>query len=148
MTANEKTYDEPGMVRPARQVLLGAGLLVGGCVLFGALVVAGANVLSAVGLVLAVSGLALLVSGFVQARRSSGRGGITEQGSGSSGRGVLALVLAFVVPPAGLLLAAYGPVHQGSRRGVETAAVGVGAVLTVLYTFGIVLAAGQAASPS
>lgn len=59
---------------------------------------------------------------------------------------VLALVLAFVLPPVGLLLAVYGGDKHGRRSGLRGLAVAVGATLTVMsLLIGIMLlgTAGQ-----
>jgi energy-coupling factor transporter transmembrane protein EcfT len=143
----DRQGSEDGMVAPGRQALMGAVLLVVGCLVFAGLVVAGANVLSGVGLVLAVWGLALLVNALVLARRD--RGSTDQQPeTGFDKRGLVALVLAFVVPPIGVLVAAYSPVNSHRGRGLQPLAIAVGAVLTVLYTFGIVLTAAFARSPT
>lgn len=145
-TEAEQNYDDPAMVTPGHQGLAGAALLVVGCLLFAGLVVAGANVLSGVGLVLAVWGVVLLVNGVVLARKHREGGHEHETQEERTRRGVMVLALAFIVPPIGLLLGAYTPVVRGGRR-LEGLAIVVGAVLTVLYTFGIVLVAALARSP-
>lgn len=58
------------MVAMHRQVLVGLVLLVLGAVLFAMLVHAGANVVSGVGLVLALSGVALIGNGAILRRRA------------------------------------------------------------------------------
>jgi putative Mn2+ efflux pump MntP len=116
-----------------------------GCLVFAGLVVAGANVVSGVGLVLAVWGVALLVNALVLARRDKDS---TEQQDETDfdKRGLVALVLAFLVPPVGVLVAAYSPVTSRRGRGLQPLAIAIGAILTVLYTFGIVLSAAFARS--
>ena len=149
MTTTNATRDrtDPGMVRPGRQALLGAVLLIVGSLVFAGLVVAGANVVSGVGLVVAVWGVALLVSGALQSRKGSGDA--DDQGAAPSrARGVVALVLAFIIPPVGVLVAAYSPARKKGGGGLEPLAIAIGAVLTVLYTFGIVLTAALARSPN
>lgn len=145
-TEAEQDYDDPAIVTPGHQGLAGAALLIVGCLLFAGLVLAGANVLSGVGLVLAVWGVVLLVNGLVQARKHRDHGHEHETQEERTKRGVMVLALAFIVPPIGLLLGVSSPVVRGGRR-LEGLAIAVGAVLTVLYTFGIVLFAAGARSP-
>lgn len=103
---------------------------------------------SGVGLVLAVWGIALLVSGFLQSRKHPRRDSEEQDGSRSR-TGVVALVLALIVPPAGLLIAAYSPNKDKSPGlSAQALAIPIGAILTVLYTFGIVLTAAFARQPS
>jgi uncharacterized membrane protein HdeD (DUF308 family) len=78
---------DPGMVRRRRQALLGAVLLIIGSLVFAGLVVAGANVVSGVGLVLAVWGVALLVSGALQSRKGSGESDDHQGAAPSRARG-------------------------------------------------------------
>jgi hypothetical protein len=133
------------LVRPARQALLGAGLLFLGCALAVGIVQAGFNVLAGVGFVIAVWGAVLIVNGLVVARRE--RGGHAQPGDGSFDRvAVLALALAVVVPPAGVLLAAYRPVEGRRGQGLYALAIAIGAVLTVVYTLLIVFGAASARS--
>lgn len=146
-TSSDRKRNDPGMVSPGRQELMGAVLLVVGCLVFAGLVVAGANVVSGVGLVLAVWGIALLVSGALQSRKHQGRS--EERDEDGSRTGLVALVLAFVIPPVGLLVAAYSPPkNRSSGLSAQALAVPIGAILTVLYTFGIILAAAMARQPS
>ena len=146
-TSSDRNRNDPGMVSPGRQELMGAVLLVVGCLVFAGLIVAGANVVSGVGLVLAVWGIALLVSGALQSRKHQNRS--EERDEGSSRIGVVSLVLAVVVPPVGLLVAAYSPTrNRSSGLSAQALAIPVGAILTVLYTFGIILAAAMARQPS
>lgn len=146
-TSSDRKNSEPAMVSAGRQELMGGALLVVGCLVFAGLVVAGANVVSGVGLVLAVWGIALLASGIVQSRKNHDSGPAQE--TTPSRTGVLALVLAFIVPPVGLLIAAYRPSQERTPGlSAQSLAIPVGAILTVLYTFGIVLAAAFARSPN
>jgi putative Mn2+ efflux pump MntP len=144
-TNTERGGKDGAMVAPGRQALMGAVLLVVGCLVFAALVVAGANVVSGVGLVLAVWGVALLVNALVLARRDK-EPSEEQDGTDFDKRGLVALVLAFVVPPVGVLLAAYSPVTSRRGRALQPLAIAIGAILTVLYTFGIVLSAAFARS--
>jgi RsiW-degrading membrane proteinase PrsW (M82 family) len=60
---------------------------------------------------------------------------------------VLALILAFVIPPVGLALAIYG--RDGGRlAGLRVVAVAVGVVRTVLGTLALITLLGNAAAPS
>jgi drug/metabolite transporter (DMT)-like permease len=121
---------------------MGAVLLVVGCAAFAGLVRAGANVLSSVGLVLAVAGLVLLGNAVVVNRRE--RQASRSQDSGGTGRPVLALVLAVLLPPVGLLLAV--TTRGSSRRAgdLEALAILVGTVLTVVLTLVAITTAGNA----
>lgn len=136
------------MVAPGRQALIGAVLLVVGCLVFAGLVVAGANVVSGVGLVLAVWGLALLANAVRLARRHRPSSDRQSEKKGFEKPGLVALVLAFLVPPVGVLVAAYSPAKSRRGHALQPVAIAVGAILTVLYTFGIVLTAALARSPN
>ncbi|MFP5218291.1 MAG: hypothetical protein ACLGIG_00940 [Actinomycetes bacterium] len=60
---------------------------------------------------------------------------------------VLALVLAFLLPPAGLALAIYG--RDGGRlAGLRVVAVAVGAIGTVLLTLLVITWIASAAAPT
>ena len=59
---------------------------------------------------------------------------------------VLALVLAVVLPPVGLLLALYGPASRGERSGLRFAAMVVGVIGTVLGTLLLVWGLGIAST--
>lgn len=129
------------MVRPATQSAIGAGLLVVGCLAFAGLVQAGANVLSSVGLVLAVAGLVMLGNALVVSRREGDDNRLQQDGS--TGRSVASLVLAFVLPPVGLLLAATSRGPSRRARDLEALAMLVGTVLTVVLTLVAITTAGD-----
>jgi hypothetical protein len=72
----------------------------------------------------------------------------TDRRTASTDRGaVLALVLAFLLPPVGALIAIYGR-GEGKLSGLRVAAVAIGAIGTVLGTLLGVMALGLANSPS
>jgi uncharacterized membrane protein YiaA len=133
---------ETTMVRPAKQGAIGAVLLVVGCAAFAVLVQAGANVLSSVGLVVAVAGLVMLGNAVV-VRHRDGESSRAQQ-DGGTGRSVAALVLAFLLPPVGLLLAASTRGASRTARDLEAAAILVGTVLTVVLTLVLIMTAGEA----
>jgi uncharacterized membrane protein YiaA len=129
------------MVRPTTQGGIGAVLLVVGCLAFAGLVQAGANVLSSVGLVLAVAGLVMLGNAAVVRHRDGQSSRATEDGS--TGRSVVALVLAVLLPPVGLLLAGFTHGPTPRARSIEALAIVVGAVLTVMLTLVAIMTAGD-----
>lgn len=132
---------ETTMVRPATQGGIGAVLLVAGCLAFAGLVRAGANVFSSVGLVVAVAGLVMLGNAVV-VRHRDGESSRAQE-AGGTGRSVVALVLAFLLPPVGLLLAATTRGTSRKARDLEAAAMLVGAVLTVVLTLVAITTAGD-----
>jgi hypothetical protein len=137
MTAPSLT-DSGHVVRPRRQVLLGLVLLVVGCLAFLGLVAAGTTVLSSVGVVLAVAGLALIVNGAVLARRGGDEHPpVLEEGVDRTA--VVALALAVLLPPAGVLVASYAPTGLRRGSGLGTVALVLGTILTILYTLLIVM---------
>lgn len=138
------TDDQAGLVRPKRQILIGLVLLLVGSVLGAALIEAGANVLAGPGLVVAVAGLVILGNGALLARPGAPSGDSDEPDGGVDRAGAVALALAVVLPPAGILVAAYSPIRSRRGAGLRTAAFAVGAVLTVLYTFLLILGAAFA----
>ena len=142
--SDSSTRNDRAMVDGRRQVLRGLVALVVGCVVAYVLVRAGANTFSSLGFVIAVVGLILIGNGLVLQRRGGLRGG--DDPGGSDGTAIAALVLAFVLPPAGVLLATYTPQRSGRGHALGTAAVAIGAILTVVYTFLLVLGAAQESS--
>jgi hypothetical protein len=135
------TAHDPLLVRPRKQSAVGAVLLVVGCALAVLIVEAGLNVLAGVGLVIAVCGIVLIVNGMLLERRQH-----AAPPPGQDGRldrvSVLALVLAVLVPPVGLLLAAYRPPAGRHGEGLYVAAIAAGVALTVVYTMLAVMGAG------
>lgn len=132
MTAPSLT-DRGHVVRPRRQVLLGLALLVAGCLAFAGLVAAGTTVLSSVGVVLAVAGLALLVNGAVLAHRGGDEVPPVLH-DGVDRTAVVALVLAVLLPPVGVLVACYAPTGLRRGSGLGSVALVLGTILTVVYT--------------
>lgn len=133
--------EDGAMVQPRKQALTGAALLIVGCLVAVGIVEAGLNVLASVGAVLAVVGLVLIVNGLVSSRREGhGRSGSHDDSFDSVA--VVALVLAFLLPPVGLLLGAYRPVEGRPGQRLYALAIAVGVVLTVVYTLLLILGAG------
>ncbi len=134
---------EPGIVRPSRQVVIGVLLLLAGAVFAALTIQAGIDVVSGIGLVVAVWGLVLIGNGLVQRPRIARRN--TRPPSDELDRqAVLAVVLAVVLPPLGILVGSAVPVGRGRGAGLAGAAVVLGTLLTILYTFLLVLAVGSA----
>lgn len=72
----------------------------------------------------------------------------TDRRTAPTDRGaVLALALAFLLPPVGALIAIYGR-GEGKMSGIRVAAVAIGVIGTVLGTLLGVLALGLASSPN
>jgi uncharacterized membrane protein YiaA len=132
---------ETTMVRPGTQAGIGAVLLVAGCLAFAGLVRAGANVLSSVGLVLAVAGLVMLGNAVVVRHRDGESS--RAQREGGTGRSVAALVLAVLLPPVGLLMAAFTRGDSRKARDIDAAAILIGTVLTVVLTLVAITTAGD-----
>ena len=71
---------------------------------------------------------------------------MSTQTSQRDSSAVVALVLAFIVPPVGLLLALYGPASRGERSSVRVAAIAVGVIGTILGTMLLVWGLGIAST--
>ncbi len=97
--------------------------------------------LSGAGFVVAVWGLVLIGNGIVLGLRSGDDSEAGPVDDGFDTAGVVALVLALLIPPLGILTAAYAPVQHRGGAGMRAAAIVLGAILTVIYTFLAVLGA-------
>ena len=131
------TTTDQGTVRPSRQALWGVVLLLAGGALSVLLVQSGANALSSIGIVIGVAGIVLLGNAFVERTR-----GVPDDSPSDEvdGRALLAMALAVLVPPLGVLVGAGTPYRRRRLSALATLAVAVGSILTVVYTFGFVLA--------
>lgn len=138
---------DPLMVQPRRQLLIGLALLVVGCAGAAGLVQAGADVAAGPAFVVAVWGLAMIANGFRLMRRASLNEPRPAEGNGFATGGAVALALAFLLPPAGVLVAAYSdPTARRRGQALYPLAIAIGTVLTVLYTMLIIMTAALARS--
>ena len=140
MSPRDRTTEQ-GMVRPTRQVAIGLGLLLGGAALSAFLIQTGTNAASSIGIVVAIAGVVVLGGAVVNTTRRPVDDSPSDE---VDTRAVLALVLALLLPPVGVLVGAGTPARQRRYSGLATVAVAVGAILTVLGTLLLVLASALA----
>jgi uncharacterized membrane protein HdeD (DUF308 family) len=138
--ANEPHTGQPSadaLVPPSKQLLAGVLLLVVGGAFAVVTVQAGVAVVPAIGFVGVVCGL-LLVGNAARERRRQALHEDAESSAGMDRRVLLALVLAVVVPPLGIVLGAAVPPRD---RGTDLAAYAMllGAVFSGLATLALAL---------
>lgn len=138
-STDTRSFERAGIVKHA---LIGLALLVLGCSSAVVLVKGGADTAVGLGIALAVAGLVLLGSAVARSSRTR----VTREATavGRDRRAVLALVLAVIVPPLGVLVGATGPAEH--RRGTELDAVAVvvGTIMTLVFTGILIALAAQA----
>ncbi|MCW2500302.1 MAG: hypothetical protein JWN87_1978, partial [Frankiales bacterium] len=121
---------------PDKMLLLGVALVVVGTAFAVAMIQAGVAVVPAIGYVGVVAGV-ILIGNAVRERRTADLGDDPDR---IDRRAVLALVLAVLVPPLGIVLGASLP-SRGRAADLGAVAMLLGAVFSVLIAVALVLSA-------
>jgi hypothetical protein len=138
---------DDGLVRPPLQLVYGVVALLVGLVVAVVAVRGEGQESAAIGYALIVVGVVLVLNAaLVHKRGRAGVEGALGEGR-ASGLAVLAVALAVVVPPAGMLLGAAVPRGHGRSSELAGVAVVVGAVWGVLLVLLVLLALALHAVP-
>jgi uncharacterized membrane protein HdeD (DUF308 family) len=127
---------QDALLPPDKMLLLGVALVVVGTAFAVAMIQAGVAVVPAIGYVGVVAGV-ILIGNAVRERRSADLGDDADR---IDRRAVLALVLAVLVPPLGIVLGASLP-SRGRAADLGAVAMLLGAVFSVLIAVALVLSA-------
>lgn len=127
---------QDALLPPDKMLLLGVALVVVGTAFAVAMIQAGVAVVPAIGYVGMVAGV-ILIGNAVRERRTADLGDDPDR---IDRRAVLALVLAVLVPPLGIVLGASLP-SRGRAADLGAVAMLLGAVFSVLIAVALVLSA-------
>lgn len=127
---------QDALLPPDKMLLLGVALVVVGTAFAVAMIQAGVAVVPAIGYVGVVAGV-ILIGNAVRERRTADLGDDPDR---IDRRAVLALVLAVLVPPLGIVLGASLP-SRGRAADLGAVAMLLGAVFSVLIAVALVLSA-------